>query len=249
MEFSDDPAMRPVVRLVLKAAVCQANVFLVGESGVGKAYIARKIHEGATLSPGPFNTLFGMPDEDGRPGGDGLVDHLTALEPEGGTIYVRDIDLLGLRGQRELLTYLDARERGAGPSNGNHPARLVFSSQKDLLLESMSGNYLRQLYLRASVIKITVPPLRSQEADIVSLARHFVDLFSSRERKAIGGLSHDAECFLRNLSWEGNIHELKNTMNRAVVLADKGQVLSAGMFKGAVQEVAGHYRSGTGQYR
>jgi len=247
--ISDDPTMRPVVRLVLKAAVCQANVLLVGESGVGKAYIARKIHEGSShggvgrdpggLSPGPFITLFGMPDEDGRPGGDGLVSRLMAREPEGGTIYVRDIDLLGPRGQRELLAYLDARERGPGPGNGNHPARLVFSSQKDLLLESTGGRYLRQLHLRASVIKIEVPPLRNREEDIVSLARHFVNLFSSRERKAIGGLSHDAECLLRNLSWEGNIHELKNTMNRAVVLADKGQVLSAGMFEGATREAVG----------
>jgi DNA-binding NtrC family response regulator len=237
--ISDDPTMRPVVRLALKAAVCRANVLLVGESGVGKAYIARKIHEGAGHPPGSFSSLFGMPDEDGSPGADGLVSHMTTLEPGGGTIYVRDIDLLGLCGQRELLSYLDARERGPGPGNGQHPARLVFSSQKDLLLESMSGRYLRQLYLRASVIKIMVPPLRSREEDIVSLARHFVDLFSSRERKAIGGLSHDAECLLRNLSWEGNIHELKNTMNRAVVLADNGQVLSAGMFEGAAREAVG----------
>ena len=64
--ISDDPTMRPVVRLVLKAAVCQANVLLVGESGVGKTYIAREIHQGAGPSPGPFVTLFGMPDEDGR---------------------------------------------------------------------------------------------------------------------------------------------------------------------------------------
>jgi DNA-binding NtrC family response regulator len=234
--ISDDPKMRPVVRLVIKAAVCRANVLLVGESGVGKTYIAREIHQGAGSSPGQFVTLFGMPDEDGRPGGDGLVGRLKALEPEGGTVYVRDIDVLGPRGQRELLTYLDARERGPGPRDCGHPVRLVFSSQKDLLLESMSGRYLRQLYLRASVIKIEVPPLRSRAEDIVSLARHFVSLFSSRERKAIGGLSRDAECLLRNLSWEGNIHELKNTMNRAVVLAERGQILSAGMFEGAVRE-------------
>ena len=237
--ISDDPTMRPVVRLVLKAAVCQANVLLVGESGVGKAYIARKIHEGSGHMPGPFINLFGMPDEDGRPGIDGLVSHLKTIEPGGGTIYVRDIDLLGLRGQRELLSFLDARERGPGPANESHPARLVFSSQKDLLLEAMSGRYLRQLYLRASVIKITVPPLRNREEDIVSLARHFVNLFSSRERKAIRGLSPDAECLLKNLSWEGNIHELKNTMNRAVVLAERGQVLSAGMFEGAAREAVG----------
>ena len=236
--ISDDPKMRPVVRLVLKAAVCQANVLLVGESGVGKTYIAREIHQGGGPPHGAFVTLFGMPDEDGRPGGDGLVSQLEDLEPDGGTIYVRDIDLLGPRGQRELLTFLDARERGPGPRDGEHSARLVFSSQRDLLLESMRGRFLRQLYLRASVIKIEVPPLRNREEDIVSLARHFVDVFSNRERKAIGGLSHDAECLLRNLSWEGNIHELKNTMNRAVVLAERGQILSAGMFEGAREAVS-----------
>lgn len=239
IDISDDPTMRPVVRLVLKAAICQANVLLIGESGVGKAYIARKIHDGSTLASGPFNTLFAMPDEDRRSAADGLVQCLSDLGPRGGTVYVRDIDLLGSRGQRELLTYLDARERGAGPNTGDQAARLIFSSQRDLMIEAMGGRYLRQLYLRASVIKIGVPPLRSREADIVSLARHYVDLFSSRERKAIRGLSYDAECLLRNLSWDGNIHELKNTVNRAVVLADRGQVLGAGMFEGMLREATG----------
>jgi DNA-binding NtrC family response regulator len=241
IDISEDPTMRPVIRLVLKAAVCHANVLLVGESGVGKAFIARKIHEASPMASGDFTTLFCMPDDDGRMERDTLVDRLRSLEDDLATIYVRDIDLLGLRGQRKLLTYLDDRERRikTGQSLENAFARLVFSSQKDLLLESISGRYMRQLYLRTSVITIEVPPLRRREADIVSLARHFLILYSHLERKAIRGLSYDAEYLLRRLSWEGNIHELKNTMNRAVVFADEGQVLSAGMLEGVIQEAVG----------
>jgi two-component system response regulator HydG len=232
--------MRPVVRLVLRAAVCKANVLLVGESGVGKAFIARKIHEGSSMGRGDFATLFCMRDDESRLATDNLVTRLRALESRVGTTYVRDIDLLGPTGQRRLLDYLDERERRVDASQdaAKSIARLVFSSQKDLLVESMSGNYSRQLYLRASVLKIEVPPLRKRGADVIPLARHFLSLYSDREHKAIRGLSHDAEYLLKRLSWEGNIHELKNAMNRAVVLADEGQVLNAGLLEGAIQGAA-----------
>lgn len=238
MDISADPNMRPAVRLVLKAAACQANVLLLGESGVGKAFIARRIHEDSMVSSGSFNTLFCVPDDEGRIEADMLMARLRLLEGRGGTIYVRDADLLGDLGQRKLLTYVDERERRMHRYQAFKStfARLVFSSQEDLLLASMGGRYLRQLYLRISVITIEVPPLRRREADIVSLAKHFLSLYSRRERKPIRGLSHDAEYMLRRLSWEGNIHELKNTMNRAVVLADEGQVLNAGVLEDVIQE-------------
>ena len=240
-DISVDPAMRPVVRLLLKAAACHANVLLLGESGVGKAFMARRIHEDSMVSSGPFTTLFCVPDDDGRREVDLLVEHLRQLEGGGGTTYVRDVDLLGDLGQRKMLTYLDERERKVNTSQISRStlSRLVFSSQEDLLRAFMGRRYLRQLYLRVSVITIKVPPLRRREADIVNLARHFLSLYSHRERKPIRGLSHGAEHVLKRLSWEGNIHELKNTMNLAVVLADEGQILNAGALEDVIQEAVG----------
>jgi DNA-binding NtrC family response regulator len=228
--------MKPVVRLLLKAAVCRANVLLFGESGVGKAFLAKRIHDNSPGASGAFHTVFCMPDD--RAAAE-LVERLEALESQCGTVYVRGIDLLSPMGQRRLLAYLDGRERrmkSGYPSDGSF-VRLIFSSQKDLRLEALRGRYLSQLCLRTSVITIQVPPLRQRGKDVVSLAKHFVDLYSHRESKRIRGLSDDAEYLLRNLSWEGNIHELKNAINRAVVLAEEGQVVDVGLLEGVLTEV------------
>lgn len=235
--ISEDPTMKPVVRLILQAAVCRANVLLVGESGVGKAFLARRMHESSPFVTGTFHTLFCMPEDEGV---EDLVGKLEALESECGTVYVRDIDLLGSVGQRRLLAYLDGREGHARNGNGSRPVsnRLIFSSHCDLRRETLRGRYLSQLYLRASVITVDVPPLRQRGNDIVTLAKYFVDLYSDRECKDIGGLSDDAQFFLTRYAWDGNIHELKNAMNRAVVLADEGQLLDSDLLEGVLTEAA-----------
>jgi DNA-binding NtrC family response regulator len=240
VSISEDRMMKPVVRLVLKAAVCRANVLLVGESGVGKAFIARRMHERSSLADGSFCTVFCLPDDDGggpvgNPGRD-LVEKLEALEPETGTVYVRGVDLLGPLGQRRLLNYLDARECRIRNGPACVRNRLIFSSQRDLRLESSKGKYMSQLYLRTSVIAIEVPPLRRRGSDIIALARYFVGLCSDSERKDVAGLTDDAEFFLKRHVWEGNIHELKNAINRAVVLADQGQLLDTELLEGVLAE-------------
>lgn len=237
MSISEDPTMKPVVRLVFQAAACRANVLLVGESGVGKAFLARRMHESSPFTSGTFQVLFCMPGDEGV---EDLVGKLEALESENCSVYVRGIELLGSVGQRKLLAYLDGREvrMRSGNGSGGVSNRLIFSSHRDLRQEALKGRFLSQLYLRASVITVDVPPLRQRGNDIVALAKYFVDLYSHRECKDIGGLSDDAQCFLTRQAWEGNIHELKNAMNRAVVLADEGQLLDSDLLEGVLTEAA-----------
>jgi Nif-specific regulatory protein len=237
VSISEDPTMKPVVRLVLQAAACRANVLLVGESGVGKAFLAKRMHESSPFASGTFHTLFCVPDDAGVRD---LVMKLEALEPECGTVYVRGIDLLGSIGQRRLLAYLDDRESRARNGNGSGwvSNRLIFSSHRNLRKEALKGRYLSQLYLRASVITVDVPPLRQRGNDVVTLAKYFVDLYSHRECKDVRGLSADAQFFLAHQAWEGNIHELKNAMNRAVVLADEGQLLDSDLLQGVLTDTA-----------
>ncbi len=235
VSISEDPAMKPVVRLILQAAACRANVLLVGESGVGKAFLAERMHESSPFSAGAFHSLFCTPDDQGV--GD-LIRKLEGLESECGTAYMKGIDLLGPVGQRRLLAYLDGRESRTRNANGSGwvSNRLIFSSHRDLRREALKGRFLSQLYLRASVITVDVPPLRQRGNDIVTLAKYFVDLYSHRESKDTGGLSDDAQSFLTRHAWEGNIHELKNVMNRAVVLADEGQLLDSDLLEGVLSE-------------
>jgi len=236
--ISRDPSMSAVERLALKAAACRANVLLVGESGTGKAFIARRIHQASAAAGKGFATLFCLPEGGGRLEPGSLDRRLETLAAGCGTVHVRGIDLLGRLGQRELLGYLDQRERqieAASRGRGEF-ARLIFSSQKDLRVECEKGRHLKQLYLRVSVVTIEVPPLRQREGDIVSLANHFVSLYSRLECKRIRGLTTDAQRLLRNLTWEGNIQELETAINRAVVLADDGAVLNAGTLKGVIAQ-------------
>lgn len=235
VSISEDPAMKPVVRLILQAASCKANVLLVGESGVGKAFLARRMHENSPFRCGGFHTLFCMPNDEGL---EDLIGKLEALEAECGTDYVRNIDLLGSVGQVRLLAYLDAREGRIRNGSGWVSNRLIFSSHRDLRREALRGRYLSQLYLRASVITVDVPPLRRRGNDVLTLAKYFVDLYSHRERKDVGELSDDAQFFLTHQSWEGNIHELKNVINRAVVLADEGQLLDSDLLEGVLTDAA-----------
>jgi DNA-binding NtrC family response regulator len=234
MQISDDPTMRVVGALAVKAARCRANILLVGESGVGKAFIARWIHKASPVGDGDLLTLFCLPDSDPRRELCPLPEQLRRHERRRATIFLRGVDLLSGLGQRSLLSYLDERERQLEACSRVHGkfARLIFSSQKSLRLEAQMGRFLRQLYLRVSVVTIDVPPLRQRECDIVSLANHFLALYAHEESKSIRGLSVDAQSLLRRFAWEGNIHELKNTMKHAVVMADDGQVLNAGMLKG-----------------
>ena len=227
--------MKPVVRLTLKAAACRANVLLVGECGVGKAFLAKRMHESSPLAGGGFHTMFCIPDDSAA---EDLVGRLEGLETEPVTAYVRGVDLLGAYGQRKLLAYLDARESRTREGSGQVKNRIIFSSHSDLRMESLRGRYMSQLYLRLSVITIDVPPLRRRGSDIVSLARHFVDLYSNRECKDVGGLSNDAEFFLKRRAWDGNIHELQNAMNRAVVLAEEGQLLDTDLLEGVLTDTA-----------
>ncbi|MGD9402207.1 MAG: sigma 54-interacting transcriptional regulator [bacterium] len=223
---SSDPRMQPVLDLMRKAAECSANVLVEGESGVGKAYCARRIHEASARSEMAYDSIFCVPET--RAGGEGrrILARLQAAERKWGSIYVRGVDLLDAVSQRMLLAYLDCREdRIASCRDQGSWARLIFSSQKDLLEESRSGRFLSQLYMRISVVRIRIPPLRQRDADIVPLARYFVGLYSKRESKRISKLSREAEAMLRRSAWDGNIHELKNVLNRAVVMANDGDSL------------------------
>jgi DNA-binding NtrC family response regulator len=238
MRISDDPAMRAVEHLALKAAACRANVLLEGESGVGKAFIARRIHQASSQAGRGFFSLFCLPGPDGWLGSSPLAEQLDGLVRDHGTVYLRGVDLVGKLGQQELLAYLDQRDSAIEtcPHGSRDFARLIFSSQHHLRTACERGRFLRQLYLRVSVITIEVPPLRLRETDILSLANHFLSVYARRESKTIRGLTPDAAHLLRRMAWEGNIHQLKNAMNQAVVMADDGQMLSAGVLRGVLAQ-------------
>ena len=233
--LSHDPVMAPVVRLVEKAAKCFANVLIVGESGVGKTYIARRIHEASPVACEGFHILLCYPGMDaGRAGAD-LVEALTYFESQGGTIVVKDVHNLNRPQQQRLLAYLDRRERRL-PSRGGRRTRLVFTSLCDLEMR-LGLDFLRPLHMRIAVITIKVPPLRERRRDIINLARSFLRQYSMEEKRHVWGFSRDAEEMLLKLPWHGNIHELRSTINRAVVMAEDGEVVDACALMGVLHGI------------
>ncbi len=233
--ISCDPAMALVGKLVEKAANCFANVLIVGESGVGKTYVARRIHEASPVASEGFHTLQCYPGMEAGIAGTDLVEALKLLEARGGTAFIKGIQNLTRSQQQRLLAYLDRRDRQV-LNRLRKRVRLIFATRSDLR-PGLASDFSRSLYMRIAVITITVPPLRERRQDILSLARMFLKQYSSEENRNLWGFSRDAEEILLKLPWHGNIHELKNIINRAVVMAEDGEVVDGCALMGVLQGI------------
>ncbi len=235
MKISEDPVMASVFELVERAARCFANVLIVGESGVGKTYLARRIHEASPVADGGFHTLLCYPGTDMGLARRDIVEALCLLESRAGTVVVEDVHNLSPQAQKRLLSYLDRRDQGIW-SEPTRRSRLIFTSSK-CPVRDLKQAFSEQLYMRVAVIKIEIPPLRLRRWDIIHLAHEFLSQYSREEGRNLKGFTPDALEILVNLPWQGNIHELKNVINRSVVMADDGETIDACVLMGVLQQI------------
>ena len=231
---SQSQTMRCVLAKLSRAAETEATVLLQGESGVGKEVLARAIHVASRRRAKPFFVVgaHGVPEEQLAselfgsirigPFANGFKgEHKGAVElAAGGSIYLDDVGALPSSIQGKLLRLMREKqfERLGESRPREASARVIAASSRNLEAEVASGRLDADLFHQLNVIAIQVPPLRDRPEDILPLARHFLKLFAHRLHRPIPTLSAEAEAALASYNWPGNLRELRNAMERAMVL-------------------------------
>jgi len=227
-------AMKQVLEVVRKVAPTPSTVLLVGESGTGKELIARAIHDQSLGHEARFlpvncaaiphdlleNQLFGH-----RRGAFTGADRDQAgvfLHAGAGTVFLDEIGELPMATQAKLLRAIEQKE--VLPIGANEPvyveARVLAATNKDLQGEVETGRFRDDLYYRLNVVRITIPPLRDRPEDIPDLVEVLLAKQARVLGKRVNGVSHEAMQRLITCRWKGNVRELENALQRAVILGE-----------------------------
>jgi transcriptional regulator with GAF, ATPase, and Fis domain len=237
------PALREVLTRAAKVASAETTVLLTGESGTGKELVARAIHHASPRAEGPYvaincaalpetlveSELFGH-ERGAFTGADKAKPGRFELAA-GGTLFLDEVGELPPSVQAKLLRVLQEHEfqRVGGTATLRADVRFITATNRDLAQAVEEGKFRQDLYYRVNVFSVHLPPLRERGEDILLLANHFVRELAPKLGKGDGGLSRDAQEALRSYPWPGNIRELANAVERALILAE-GDLLTAAHF-------------------
>lgn len=232
-------------------AESKSTVLITGESGTGKELIAKSIHalsgrsgknfvkvNCAALPEGLIESeLFGH--EKGAFTG-ALKTRAGKFElASGGTLLLDEIGEMPLSVQAKLLRVLQEREvdKVGGDSPVSVDVRIVATTNRELAQEVEDGLFREDLFYRLNVFHFTLPPLRDRKEDVEELAMHFVDKYNDENGFAVSGIDSDSLKSLADYNWPGNIRELENTIERAVVLTKKGEIKKSSLqLEGALRK-------------
>jgi Nif-specific regulatory protein len=245
-------AMRSVVRLARTVAGANTTVLILGESGTGKEVLARAIHQWSGRADHPFiavncvaltpelieSELFGH--EKGSFTG-AIARKIGKFElAEGGTVFLDEIGELTPSLQTKLLRVLQDKEfqRVGGTKDIHADVRIIAATNRDLQRAISNGQFREDLYYRLNVVSITMPPLRERKEDIPGLVLHFIDRYCREVKRPKLEITHDAMELLVSCHWRGNVRELQNSIERAVVLST-GMILTETDFPAELQNRQG----------
>jgi NtrC-family two-component system response regulator AlgB len=236
----ETPVMRAVMDVLMRAAKSTASVLILGESGTGKSVAARELHQHSNAADKPFVTvscpalskellesqLFGHV----RGSFTGAMrDHWGKVKAaEGGTLFLDEIGDLPLEIQPKLLRLLQEKEyeRLGETITRRSDVRIVAATNRDLKKRVAEGAFREDLYYRLNVITVEMPPLRARPKDVLRFAEHYVKHCATQFGRHVDGFSDEAADCIRRYSWPGNLRELRNTIERAVILTPE-QVITA----------------------
>ncbi|MDD7008110.1 MAG: sigma-54 dependent transcriptional regulator [Bullifex sp.] len=230
-----------MMSLIEQVAPTRASVLVTGESGVGKELVADALHRLSDRKDGPFikvhcaslssnlleSELFGH--EKGAFTGAVSQKKGRFELADGGTIFLDEIGEIDSATQVKILRVLQEREfeRVGGTETVKVDVRIVAATNRDLLEEVKKGNFREDLYYRLNVVHIEVPPLRERKEDIPLLMSSFLEEFNREDKRTIEGFSPAARKAMYAYSWPGNIRQLRNTIESAVVTC-RGKVIDTG---------------------
>jgi two-component system response regulator HupR/HoxA len=246
-------AIRSVLELVAKVAPSQTTVLIQGETGTGKELVARAIHQAsprreslfvavncAALSEGVLESeLFGH--KKGAFTG-AIGDRKGMFEvADGGTLFLDEISETSNGLQAKLLRVLqDSEVRPVGETQPHKvDVRVVAATNRNLKDEVATGRFREDLFFRLNVFPLVIPPLRERRDDIPILAQHLTRRLSLQLKKRVEGPSPEALALLARHAFPGNVRELANEIERAILLGEPGAALTEDLFSEAIQQLAG----------
>ena len=231
-EFTD-PAMLAAMAVLERASSTPASVLLLGESGTGKSAIARLVHERSHLADQPFVTV-SCPSLSRELLESELFGHVKGTftgairdrwgkvkAAEGGTLFLDEIGDLPLELQPKLLRLLQEREYERLGENITRTAlvRVIAATNRDLWQRLNDGLFRDDLYYRLNAVTVEIPPLRRRPQDLMRIAEHFAARFASQCGKQTVSFAEEARLCLKCYPWPGNLREMRNVIERAVILA------------------------------
>jgi len=234
----NSPPMRKAMELMEKVAPSKASVVITGQSGTGKEMVARAIHQLSPRRDKPFiaincsaipatlieSEMFGH-ERGAFTGADQR--RLGAWElADAGTLFLDEVGEIPIELQAKFLRVLEEERlrRLGGKSEIAVDVRVISATNRDLKEEIKVGRFREDLYFRLNVFHINLAPLKERREDIPVLVQHFIDRFSRDAGKKLHGVSPQAMKFLTDYAWPGNIRELRNTLERAVILCGVGAI-------------------------
>jgi NtrC-family two-component system response regulator AlgB len=233
-----EPAMEHALTVASQVAPSEATVLLHGESGTGKGVLARLIHERSPRGAFAFVTVH-CPSLSGELLESELFGHVRGAftgavqstegkvaAAEGGTLFLDEIGDLPLSIQPKLLRLLQERlyERVGETRTRKADVRLLAATNRNLPSEVAAGRFREDLYYRLNVIEIELPPLRQRPRDVLPLAEHLLQFFARQAGKTLTGFTEPAREAITRHSWPGNLRELRNAIERGVILSPGPEV-------------------------
>ena len=226
--------IKKVFRIVSRVAKTDSNVLIEGETGTGKELVAAAIHYNSRRAGGPFvrvncaalpeqlleSELFGH--EKGAFTGAEVRRQGRFELAHGGTIFLDEVADMSLYTQAKVLRVIQEKEfeRLGSSVTVKADVRIISATNKDVMALMRRNEFREDLYYRLNVVAIRLPPLRERDGDIALLVQFFLNRFTADMNKSITGIEPEALRFLCEHRWPGNIRELENTLERAVLLAE-----------------------------
>ena len=233
--IGESQSISDVKEIINKIAPTNSRVLITGENGTGKELVARSIHENSNRKKIPMIEVncAAIPNElieselFGHEKGSFTSAHKQKKGKfeiaDEGTIFLDEIGDMSLSAQSKVLRALQENKitRVGGEKSINVDVRVIAATNKDLIKEIQEGRFREDLYHRLSVIKIKVPPLRERKIDIPLLTKYFMEIICKEQGINTKIIDEDAIIFLQDKDWTGNIRELRNVIERLIILSSE----------------------------
>ena len=239
----DSPAIREIVELICTVAPSDARVLITGANGTGKELVARQLHELSARHNAPFIEVncAAIPSEliESELFGHEKGAFTSAVkqrkgkfeQAQGGTLFLDEIGDMSASAQAKVLRALQENRisRVGGEKEIEVDVRVVAATNKDLRAEIAEGNFREDLYHRLAVIPVHVPALNDRRDDVPLLVTHFLKIICEQHGKVLLDVKDDAMASLQSANWTGNIRELRNVVERLVILTPKGGAIDGAL--------------------